>query len=241
MSASIQDTWLGHALRHATRSKVLQWPEQKDPALYMPKSDWNDGKESDSDDSDNPATTTPSKQIVIDWVENDPDNPQNWSSSKKAAVSAQICLLTTSVYIGAAIYTLCYNDVSEKFHVSQVAAILGLSLFIIGYGIGPMVFCALAEMPAIGRSPVYIITLIVFVGLQPCVIYAKNFGMLLAFRFLTGFFGSPALALGGASAADLYSPQKLNYAISFWGASAAFGPVLGKLDRLGTFLKLTHI
>ena len=51
--------------------------------------------------------------------------------------------------------------------------------------------------------------------------------MLLAFRFLTGFFGSPALALGGVSAQDMYSPRKLNYAISIWGASAAFGPVLG--------------
>lgn len=228
MSGPIQDTWLGHALRLVTRSKILQWPDQKDPTSYISKSDWNKGSGNDSDNSDDSAAKRPSEQIMIDWVEHDPANPHNWSSAKKAAVSAQICLLTTSVYIGAAIYTLCYEGVSDQFHVSQVSAILGLSLFIIGYGVGPMVFCALAEMPAIGRSPVYIITLTVFVGLQPCVIYAKNFGMLLAFRFLTGLFGSPALALGGASLADLYSPRKLSYAISFWGASAAFGPVLGK-------------
>lgn len=56
-------------------------------------------------------------------------------------------------------------------------------------------------MPFFGRNPIYLGTLLVFVGLQPAVIYAKNFGMLLAFRFITGFVGSPVLATGGASIA----------------------------------------
>lgn len=91
-----------------------------------------------------------------------------------------------------------------------------------------MVWGPISELPAVGRTPVYVGTLLLFFALQPCIIYAKNIGMLLAFRFLTGIFGSPALALGGATAQDMFSPQKLNYAISFWGASAAFGPALGK-------------
>jgi DHA1 family multidrug resistance protein-like MFS transporter len=53
--------------------------------------------------------------------------------------------------------------------------------------------------------------------------------MVLAFRFLTGFFGSPVLATGGASMADLWSPKKRAYAIGIWGVFAVFGPVLGPL------------
>ena len=87
----------------------------------------------------------------------------------------------------------------------------------------------MSEIPQIGRNPVYIGTLIVFVGLQPAVIYAKNFGMLLAFRFITGFVGSPVLATGGASLADIYRPAKRAYAIGIWGISAVCGPVLGPL------------
>ena len=49
-----------------------------------------------------------------------------------------------------------------------------------------MLFAPLSEIPQIGRNPIYIGTLIVFVCFQLAVIYAKNFGMLLAFRFLTG-------------------------------------------------------
>ena len=87
----------------------------------------------------------------------------------------------------------------------------------------------MSEIPQIGRNPVYIGTLLVFVVLQLAVIYAKNFGMLLAFRFLTGFFGSPVLATGGASLADMYRPTKRAYAIAIWGVSAVCGPVLGPL------------
>jgi len=53
--------------------------------------------------------------------------------------------------------------------------------------------------------------------------------MLLAFRFLTGFFGSPALATGGATIADMYRPQKQAYGLAIWGIGAVCGPVLGPL------------
>jgi len=71
--------------------------------------------------------------------------------------------------------------------------------------------------------------LVVFVFFQFGVIYAKNFGMLLAFRFLTGVFGSPVLATGGASLSDIYKPSKRAYAIGIWGAAAITGPTLGPL------------
>jgi MFS transporter, DHA1 family, multidrug resistance protein len=135
-------------------------------------------------------------------------NPLNWSTGKKFLVMFLICLLTFSVYIGSAIYTAGIQGVMERFGVSQVAATLGLTLFVAGYGLGPMFWAPMSEIPQIGRNPIYIGTLVVFVFFQFAVIYAKNFGMLLAFRFLTGFFGSPVLATGGASLSDMYMPAK---------------------------------
>ena len=78
-------------------------------------------------------------------------------------------------------------------------------------------------MPFFGRNPIYIGTLFAFVLLQLAVIYAKNFGMLLAFRFITGFIGSPVLATGGASIADMYAPNKQVYGIAVWGIAAVLG------------------
>ncbi|KAF2225327.1 major facilitator superfamily domain-containing protein [Elsinoe ampelina] len=165
---------------------------------------------------------------VIDWDgPNDPENPRNWSTPKKFFVTFEICLLTTGVYIGSAIYTPGLYGVMEQFRVSQLVALLGLCLFVAGYGLGPMVFAPMSEIPQIGRMPIYIITLIVFVVFQLGVIYARNIGMLLAFRFLTGLFGSPVLATGGATLADIYPPKKQAYALSVWGMSAVAGPTLG--------------
>jgi len=87
----------------------------------------------------------------------------------------------------------------------------------------------MSEIPQVGRAPIYIITLIIFVVFQVPTALASNFGMLLAFRFLTGFFGSPVLATGGASLGDIYPPRKRAYAISIWGMAAVCGPTLGPL------------
>lgn len=153
----------------------------------------------------------------------------NWSRPKKYFVTGMICLLTFSIYIGSAIYSAGVVEITEVFGVSQVAATLGLSLFVAGYGLGPLIWAPLSEIPQIGRNPIYIGTLVIFVFLQFAVIYATNFGMLLAFRFLTGFFGSPVLATGGASLSDIYRPQKRAYAIGIWGLAAICGPTFGPL------------
>lgn len=87
----------------------------------------------------------------------------------------------------------------------------------------------MSEIPQIVRNPVYILTLAAFVVLQVPTALAVNFGMLLAFRFLTGFIGSPALATGGASIGDMYTPAKRTYGLTVWGIGAVCGPTLGPL------------
>ena len=40
--------------------------------------------------------------------------------------------------------------VAEEFHMSEVAGLLGLTLFVLGYGIGPMIWAPMSEIPAFG-------------------------------------------------------------------------------------------
>lgn len=52
-------------------------------------------------------------------------------------------MYTFDVYMASAIYTSAEGMVMEKFGVGQSKASLGLSMYVLGYGIGPMVssFC----------------------------------------------------------------------------------------------------
>ena len=68
--------------------------------------------------------------------------------------------------------------------------------------------------------PVYIGTLLGFVLLQIPTALSVNYGMLMAFRFITGFVGSPILATGGATIADMYTPRARSYWLALWGVFA---------------------
>ncbi|OAL35610.1 hypothetical protein AYO20_05229 [Fonsecaea nubica] len=168
--------------------------------------------------------------ILVDWyATDDPENPQNWSRGKKTIVVLQIYLYTLAVYMGSAIFTPSEPVIVEKMGVSPNVAALGLSMYVLGYGIGPLIFSPLSEIPIIGRNPPYMITLGIFVVLSIPTAVVNSFPALVVLRFLQGFFGSPCLATGGASIGDIYSLLKLPYFLTGWAAFATAGPALGPI------------
>ena len=168
--------------------------------------------------------------ILVDWyTTDDPANPQNWSNAKRAFVSLQICLYTFAVYTGSAIYTSGEEGAMQAFGIGPTAASLPLSLYVLAYGIGPLIFAPMSEIPVIGRNPVYMVTFAIFVILSIPTAVVGNFAGLLVLRFLQGFFGSPCLANGGATMQDMYSLLKLPYALTVWVSAAYCGPALGPL------------
>jgi len=173
-------------------------------------------------------TRTADGTILVDWyTTDDPENPQNWSSAKKGFVVLQICLYTFAVYIGSAIYAASIPGVIQRFGVSETAASLGLALYVLAYGIGPMLFAPMSEIPVIGRNPPYVVTFALFTILCVPTAVVQNFAGLLVLRFLLGFFGSPCLATGAATFQDMYNIMKIPYLLTFWAAAATCGPALG--------------
>ena len=97
------------------------------------------------------------------------------------------------------------------------------------YGTGPLLFSPLSELPVIGRNPVYIVTMFLFVIISIPTAVPHNYAGLMVLRFLQGFFGSPCLASGGASVGDMFSLLNLPYALIAWVSAAYCGPALGPL------------
>lgn len=162
--------------------------------------------------------------ILVDWYyTDDAENPYNWSNNKRGLITVIIALYTFVVYTSSAIYTTSSMGIMKEFGVSQLKASLGLSLYVLGYGIGPLIFSPLSEIPRIGRNPVYIITMFLFVIISIPTAFAQNYPGLMVLRFLQGFFGSPCLASGGASMGDMFSLMSLPYAMMAWVSAAYCG------------------
>ncbi|KAK9358553.1 major facilitator superfamily domain-containing protein [Lipomyces starkeyi] len=201
-------------------------PVSNDPEAALKLADEKLDFESEYSSSSAASTLAPS--YVVDWYDlDDPENPRNWSDTKKLLVLAEICFLTFSVYIGSAMYTPGIEQIMEEFHVGSVVALLPVAVYVAAYGIGPMIFAPLSEAPLIGRNWVYIPSLLLFVVLQIPTAIVKNIGGLIAVRAITGFVSSPPLANGGASIGDVVSMNNLSYGLALWSVSAVLGPVMG--------------
>lgn len=178
-------------------------------------------------DDESPRVSDSGK-FLIDWYsDTDPANPQNWSGLKKGFVLFQLCAYTMAVYMASSVYVPGEQEVSEEFKVGPTPAALGLAMYVLGYGIGPLLFAPLSEIPAVGRNWVYVPTFFVFVILSIPTALVKNFAGLLVLRFITGFLGSPCLANGGASVGDIYSPLQIPIYLSSWTAVWFWGPAIG--------------
>jgi DHA1 family multidrug resistance protein-like MFS transporter len=102
-------------------------------------------------------TKTRDGVILVDWyTTDDPSNPQNWAASKKGWVLTQLCFYSMAVYGASSMYVPGEEDVMRKFHVGATPAATGLAIYVVGYGIGPLLFAPLSEIASIGRNWVYV-------------------------------------------------------------------------------------
>ncbi|KAL2358956.1 major facilitator superfamily domain-containing protein [Cryomyces antarcticus] len=119
--------------------------------------------------------------------------------------------------------------VMARFGVGDFKASLGLALYVLGYGFGPLLWSPMSELPAFGRNVSYVATFAIYIILCVPTALVNNLGGLLVLRFLLGFFGSPCLATGGASMQDMYSLLYLPYSVALWVSAAFAAPAVGPL------------
>ncbi|KAJ5102524.1 hypothetical protein N7532_003053 [Penicillium argentinense] len=211
----LRDSFFGQCVRHFWTPSWAKYPEES--------ANWLEECKFDSADQHQ-------KTIHVNWYsENDEDNPQLWPQAKKAFVAGVIGAYSFVVYMSAPIYTPSESAFMEEFHASNSEASLGLALYVLGYGTGPLFFSPLSEIPRIGRNIPYVISFALFCIISIPTAIAPNASGFYVLRFLQGFFGSPCLATGGASIADVYSSDVLPHAMTTWVFCIFCAPAIGTL------------
>ncbi|EMC99057.1 hypothetical protein BAUCODRAFT_120350 [Baudoinia panamericana UAMH 10762] len=168
------------------------------------------------------------KADTVTWYsDTDPENPQNWTTQRKASSFLLICLLTFAIYSCSSIITPAEFTFRTQWGVSPQASLLVLSMYVLGYGCGPMIFAPLSEVPMLGRNTPYIVSFAMFFIMTiPCAT-VTNYPGLVVCRFFQGFFGGPVLATGGASAGDIFHFWAVPYGMAMWACAGYSGPALG--------------
>ncbi|KAI9735911.1 MAG: hypothetical protein M1834_001377 [Cirrosporium novae-zelandiae] len=161
-----------------------------------------------------------------DWNgPDDPENPYNWSLSRRIYNTTIPAILAFVTSLSSSIYTPGVVDVAARFNVSLTAALLGLSLYTLGLGFGPLVSAPISE--TYGRRVVYWGTLPLFSLFTLGAGFSNNLSALLLCRFFAGFFGGPCIAVGAGTNADIWMPIHRAVASSFYILSPFLGPALG--------------
>ncbi|CAK7897392.1 multidrug resistance protein 1 [[Candida] anglica] len=232
----IRDSFWGRLAYHVSGHRVFAHKEEEEgyiiPSKYLAAVSSSEVSKEGlvEEETFSQADSPNDKRIIVDWDgEDDPENPYNWPVFHKVFFICEIAFLTTSVYIGSAVYTPGVEQMMEEWGISRVQATLPLSLFVLGYGIGPMILSPFSENVTIGRTYIYIITLFIFFILQIPTALAPNIASLCVLRLIGGFISSAALATGGASVGDVITFPYIPIGLAAWSTAIVVGPSLGPL------------
>jgi hypothetical protein len=93
-----------------------------------------------------PGQGTPESPYVVDFLPQDGSNPLQYSQSKKWTITLLQAIATLSVAFVSTAYSGGVIEIIRYFHVSTTVAILGVSLFVFGFAVGPLLWAPLSGM-----------------------------------------------------------------------------------------------
>ncbi|MCX5570839.1 multidrug effflux MFS transporter [Kaistia nematophila] len=124
-----------------------------------------------------------------------------------------------------------YGATAEALGTTQAAVAVSLSLFMIGYALGPLLHGPLSER--FGRRPVLVAGLLVYLASSAICALTPTLSVLLAGRLVQGFAASSASVLALAIVRDLYegmeARRKLSYVMLILGLMPMIAPTLGAI------------
>ena len=151
-----------------------------------------------------PGSGTDDDPYRISWITNDPRNPLDFRTGPRWAICGLASIATLTVTLGSSTYSGGMEQIREEFHTGQEVALLGISMWVLGFALGPMVWAPLSEI--YGRRPISILSSLGLAIFTAGSVGAKNIETLVILRFFAGSLGSSPMAVSGSIIADAFPP-----------------------------------
>lgn len=164
---------------------------------------------------------------VVQWIDNDPRNPQLYSEVKKWSLTMLVAMATLAVAFVSSAFSGGANEVIMEFGCSRELFTLGISLFVLGFAIGPLLWAPMSEL--FGRQYLFIGTYAGLTAFNAGAAGAQNIWSLIILRFFAGAIGSSPLTNAGGVIADMFGAKERGLAMALFAAAPFMGPVLGPI------------
>ncbi|KAJ5961201.1 uncharacterized protein N7479_008351 [Penicillium vulpinum] len=182
-----------------------------------------------------PGSGTQEDPYAVTWIPEDPRNPMNFSETKKWSLTMLVAVATLAVSLVSSAYTGGLKEILVQFNISQEVGTLGVSLFVLGFAIGPLLWAPLSEL--FGRQILFVTTYCALTAFNAGVAGSQNAWSIIIFRFLAGSFGSSPLTNAGGVIADMFPANQRGLAMTLFASAPFLGPVLGPI--IGGFIGMS--
>lgn len=175
-----------------------------------------------------------SHRVLVEFTPGDPTNPMNFTPAKKWFITFIVTISILAITLTSSAYSSSAAQVMAEFDASPELFALGVSLFVLGFAVGPAFWAPLSEL--YGRQVLFITTHALVVTFVAASAGCTSMAQLLVFRFLAGTFGASPMTNSGGVIADLFPPAQRGLAMTIFAAAPFMGPVLGPV--IGGFITM---
>lgn len=88
-----------------------------------------------------------SEDVLVDFDgPDDPYRPLNWPFRKKVVTTLLYGFTTMGSTWASSVYSPAIDQIAEEYHVGTEVTLLGLSVLLLGFGCGPLIWAPLSEV-----------------------------------------------------------------------------------------------
>ncbi|GMK60054.1 hypothetical protein CspeluHIS016_0902710 [Cutaneotrichosporon spelunceum] len=169
----------------------------------------------------------PENSFLVTIGPDDSRHPYNWSMAKKWTVLIVVCSAAVCVTVASSIQASTYENLEDEFDMPRIQAVAGVSLYVLGFGIGALFLGPLSEF--YGRSIIYLVSFALFTVFNIPIATAQNMGIFLLFRLVTGLCGAGFLSVAGGTVSDMFRPGTTDLPTAIYTLAPLSGPCLGPI------------
>ncbi|KAL0572434.1 hypothetical protein V5O48_009527 [Marasmius crinis-equi] len=144
------------------------------------------------------GTALESDLLIVDWEENDPENPRNWPRRKKFICTILLSALTFLTPLSSTMIAPAGRIIAEEFNIKDDFIVnMTTSIFVLAYVFN--LACG----------------------------FAQNTSQLIAFRFMSGLGGGAPFSVSGGILGDIWTAEERGTANGLYTVGAVLGTGVG--------------